>query len=219
MLVHIVYCHPSEDSLTAQVRDAFIRGLDAAGVSHTISDLYKQGFSTDMTEREYLRDAYYNLMPPLADDVIREQALINAADSLVFIYPLFWTEAPAKLVGWFDRVWSYGFAYGQDELLELTTRLSPGQAEKLGLNVVPMKRLDRALFIVIAGNTAETLEEQGRLTAMRTVMLEDRIYDRAAVKELVLLGGTERNTPEQRERMAVLHLQSAYDLGTSFKYG
>ena len=30
-----------------------------------------------------------------------------------FIYPVFWTEAPAKLVGWFDRVWSYGLAYGE----------------------------------------------------------------------------------------------------------
>jgi hypothetical protein len=29
--VHIVYCHPSEDSLTAAVRDAFIKGLDVSG--------------------------------------------------------------------------------------------------------------------------------------------------------------------------------------------
>jgi NAD(P)H dehydrogenase (quinone) len=108
--VHIVYCHPSEDSLTAEIRDAFIKGLEDSGKSYTISDLYKQGFKADMTEAEYLRDAYYNDALPLADDVLAEQALIYASDALAFIYPVFWTEAPAKLVGWFDRVWSYGYA-------------------------------------------------------------------------------------------------------------
>ena len=42
-----------------------------------------------------------------------EHEKINSSDAIVFIYPVFWTEAPAKLVGWFDRVWSYGFAYGE----------------------------------------------------------------------------------------------------------
>jgi len=201
MHAHIVYCHPSEDSLTAQVRDAFLEGLSAAGHSSTISDLYKDGFSTDMAEQEYLRDAYYALEPPLEEDVIREQASIQATDALVFIYPVFWTEAPAKLKGWFDRVWRYGFAYGQDAAIEA--------------GLVPMKKLDLALFVAIAGHSAEALEEQGRLEAMRNVMLGDRIYDRAAKKELILLGGTERSDPDLRKRMTSQHLKTAYDLGVS----
>jgi len=203
MNTHIVYCHPSEDSLTARVRDAFLEGLKAAGHSHTISDLYKDGFSTDMTEQEYLRDAYYTLEPPFAEDVIREQSLIQGADALVFIYPVFWTEAPAKLKGWFDRVWRYGFAYGQDVALDA--------------GLMPMKRLDLALFIAIAGHSAEALEEQGRLGAMRNVMLGDRIYDRAAKKELVVLGETERSDPDLRGRMAEQHLKTVYDLGVDLE--
>ena len=199
MHVHIVYCHPSEDSLTSQVRNAFLHGLNDTDHSHTISDLYKNNFNTDMTEQEYLRDAYYNIAPPLSDDVVREHELINAANALVFIYPVFWTEAPAKLVGWFDRVWRYGFAYGQDEAVAAGLR--------------PMKKLDQALFIAIAGHTAEALEEQGRLQAMRTIMLEDRIFDRATEKEMVLLGGTERSDPDLRERMAEQYLRTAYNLG------
>lgn len=31
-----------------------------------------------------------------------EQEKIQNSDAIVFIYPIFWTEAPAKLVGWFD---------------------------------------------------------------------------------------------------------------------
>ena len=113
MKVFIVYCHPSENSFTRCVRDEFIKGLKDAGYEYTVSDLYKMDFKTDMTEQEYLRDAYYRNTPDLADDVLDEQAKINTSDAIVFIYPVFWSEAPAKLVGWFDRVWSYGFAYGE----------------------------------------------------------------------------------------------------------
>ncbi|MDR3314938.1 MAG: NAD(P)H-dependent oxidoreductase [Coriobacteriales bacterium] len=92
---HIVYCHPSGDSLTSEVRDAFIKGLDDSDKTHTISDLYGQDFQTDITESEYLRDAYYDNKLPLAADVLVEQELVNAANALVFIYPVFWSEAPA----------------------------------------------------------------------------------------------------------------------------
>jgi len=202
--VHIVYCHPSEDSLTAEVRDAFICGLNDAGTAHTISDLYKQGFQTDLTEAEYLRDAHYNLAPPLTADVRAEQALVNAADALVFIYPVFWTEAPAKLVGWFSRVWRYGFAYGTDGDLSST----PG-----GTRVQPMRTLEKALIIACAGNTKEALLEQGRLQSMENIMLGDRIHDRAKQKEFILLGGTERSDGARREAMRVQHIETAYQQG------
>jgi len=84
MKVFIVYCHPSEDSFTSCIRDAFINGLKDAGHEYTVSDLYRMDFKTDMTEKEYLRDAYYRNTPDLADDVLAEQAKINASDAIVF---------------------------------------------------------------------------------------------------------------------------------------
>ena len=88
-----------------------------------MSDLYKMNFKTDMSEKEYLRDSNYSTEPGLESDVLAEQAKINSADAIVFIYPVFWTEAPAKLVGWFDRVWSYGFAYGDKTMKVLDKAL------------------------------------------------------------------------------------------------
>ncbi len=208
MHVHIVYCHPSENSLTAEARDAFIQGLEDAGKTCTMSDLYNMDFLTDMTEAEYLRDAFYDTKPPLAPDVLAEQRLINSADALVFIYPVFWTEAPAKLVGWFDRVWSYGFAYGAEE----TKGGSNKEVYQPGTTIQPMKTLEKALVIAIAGNTKETLQEQGRLQSMENVMLDDRIHDRARQKEFVLFGGTERNNVSLRAQMRDEHLKTAYRL-------
>lgn len=205
MHVHIVYCHPSEDSLTAKVRDGFIAGLENAGKTYTISDLYKMDFRTDMSEEEYLRDACYNNDLPLSDDIYAEQQRINASDALVFIYPVFWTEAPAKLVGWFDRIWGYGFAYCPED---------PGERPE-GMNLAkPIKTLDKALVIACAGASEERLAEQGRLRSMRNVMLDDRIFDRATEKEFVLLGGTERNNAELREAMLEQHPKTAYTLAT-----
>jgi len=60
MKVFIVYCHPSEDSFTRNVRDSFIKGIVDSGNEFEISDLYKMNFKTDMSEKEYLRDSNYN---------------------------------------------------------------------------------------------------------------------------------------------------------------
>ena len=57
MKIFIVYCHPSEDSFTKNMCDAFIKGVTDSGNEYIISDLYKMGFQTDMTEEEYIRDA------------------------------------------------------------------------------------------------------------------------------------------------------------------
>ena len=61
--VFIVYCHPSEDSFTRNVRDSFIKGIVDSGNEYILSDLYKMDFKTDMSEKEYLRDANYNEVP------------------------------------------------------------------------------------------------------------------------------------------------------------
>ena len=113
MKVFIVYCHPSEDSFTRNLRDAFIKGITDSGNEYIMSDLYAMDFDAVMSEKEYLRDANYRNTPDIAADILNEHEKINSSDAIAFIYPVFWTEAPARLVGWFDRVWTYGFAYGE----------------------------------------------------------------------------------------------------------
>jgi NAD(P)H dehydrogenase (quinone) len=157
MKVFIVYAHPSEDSFTRHIRDSFIRGLETGGHSYILSDLYKMNFTTDMNEAEYLREGYYRSDLPVPEDVAAEQKKINRSDIIVFIYPVFWTDAPAKLVGWFDRVWTYGFAYGDNRT---------------------MKQLEKGLVLCVAGNTMEYFHETGLLDALKKVMLRDRLFDR-----------------------------------------
>ncbi len=193
MKVFIVYCHPSEDSFTKNMCDEFIRGITDSGNEYIISDLYKMGFHADMTEEEYLRDANYRNTPNVAEDVLAEQEKINSADAIAFIYPVFWTEAPAKLVGWFDRVWSYGFAYGEKT----------------------MKVLDKAMILCSAGNPIERLEEFGLLDSMKRVMLGDRLFGRAKQMEFIVFDNTSRENT-LREKNWDVNLQKAYEIGKGF---
>jgi len=190
MRVFVVYCHPSEDSFTKNMCDAFIRGIADSGNEYIISDLYKMGFQTDLMEEEYLRDANYRNTPNVAEDVLAEQEKINSADAIAFIYPVFWTEAPAKLVGWFDRVWSYGFAYGEKT----------------------MKVLDKAMILCSAGNPIERLEEFGLLDSMKRVMLGDRLFGRAKQMEFIVFDNTSRENA-LREKNWDVNLQKAYEIG------
>ena len=190
MKAFIVYCHPSDDSFTRNMRDAFIKGITDSGNEYVLSDLYKMDFKSDITEAEYLRDAYYKNTPEVASDVLAEHKKINSSDVIVFIYPVFWTEAPAKLVGWFDRVWSYGFAYGDKK----------------------MKLLDKGLIMCSAGNPMERLEKFGLLNSMKKVMFGDRLINRVTKTEFVVFENTSREKSE-RESFWDENLKKAYELG------
>ena len=194
MKVFIVYCHPSKTSFTHQILQSFIKGLTDGGHEFVLSDLYEMDFRTDMTEDEFMRETYYRADLPVSADVKAEQDKIEAADAIVFVYPVFWTEAPAKLVGWFDRVWSCGYAYADCN----------------------MKILDKALFLAPAGKTMQSLEETGNKKAMETVMLSDRINQRAREKSMVFFDGITHYDEEQSAQMKPIHLEKAYRLGREF---
>jgi len=191
MNVFTVYCHPGADSFTREVKDSFIAGLESAGHSHIISDLYAMNFNSDMSESEYLREAYYRRELPLPDDVRAEHKKINASDAIAFIYPVFWSDAPSKLVGWFDRVWTYGFAYGDNR---------------------GMKQLEKGLVLCVAGNTLEYFDRTGLGDAMKKVMLDDRLFDRVKHKEMIILDATSRELAE-RELNREGHLKRAFEAG------
>ena len=191
MRIFIVYAHPSADSFTREVRDAFISGLESSRHEYILSDLYEMNFVTDMSEKEYRREAFYRLDFPLPADVKAEHEKINSSDAIVFIYPVFWSEAPAKLVGWFDRVWTYGFAYGDNRKIKV---------------------LEKGLALCVAGNTLEYFEETGLEEAMRRVMLQDRLFDRVKAKEMIIFDATSRELAE-RELNRERHLKRAFDAG------
>lgn len=173
--VHLVYAHPSERGFTREIRDAFVAGLERAGHTYSISDLYAMDFRSELSLAEYERESAYLADGPVPDDVAAEQAKLNAADVWAFVYPVWWTDCPARMKGWFDRVWTVGFSHKPAR---------PRQA-------------DKAIVLCTAGYTAEQLESNGCYQAMKTVMLYDRIGTKARDKEFVVFGGSVLRTAEE----------------------
>lgn len=197
MKILIIYCHPSDNSFTARMKDEFIRGLKDSDHEYQLLDLYRLDFNETFSEKEYLREAFYNDNIEIPEDIKQYQELINKNDALVFIYPVFWTEAPSKLVGWFQRVWTYSYAYGK----------SAG-----------MKQLDKVLMLVSMGGDLHEEIRQQQLEAMKVVMLGDRIGNRAKTKEMIVFDRMSRDYPE-REYNFNDNLKRVYQIGKDFKSG
>jgi NAD(P)H dehydrogenase (quinone) len=137
-----------------------------------ISDLYAMNFLTDMTEQEYEREGFAKTEMPISKDVNEEHSKIEKADCIVFLYPVWWSDCPAKLKGWFDRVYSVGYAYGHNPKLQ------------------KMKTLKYGVVICTAGHPNDFLNEIGIAQSMQNIMLDDRLGKRFENKEMLLLGGT-----------------------------
>ena len=84
-----------------------MNGLGAAGHSVEVADLYGEGFDPIFHDTDYVQFQGR----PMPDDVIAEQRRIDRCDALAFVAPVWWLGLPALLKGWFDRVWSNGWAY------------------------------------------------------------------------------------------------------------
>jgi NAD(P)H dehydrogenase (quinone) len=127
MKVLLVFAHPEPRSLNAALRDVAVAELKAQGHDVEVSDLYADGWKSEVDRADF------PLLAPelrlkvaaashdgfeaqaLTPDVLAEQEKLRWADVLILQFPLWWFTMPAILKGWVDRVFSYGFAYGVGE--------------------------------------------------------------------------------------------------------
>ncbi len=197
MHVYILFAHPSQNSFNKEVLETFVKGLEDAGHTHEIGDLYRMDFESDMDLAQYEREVGLDPQAPVPDDVRAEQEKVNQADALAFIYPVWWSDCPAKLKGWFDKVWSYGYAYFYDDNEERFTQIN----------------IQKALVICSAGHPEEHLEETGIAESMRRIMLNDRLLG-IGVREarMDILGGMMPQDDTYRQE----NLEKVYGLGRSF---
>ncbi len=185
MHVFIVYAHPAEDSFNRYVLETFKSGLFEAGHTYEVSDLYKMDFKSEMNDDQYQREVCMDPAAPIPDDVKMEQEKIDRADRLVFIYPVWWSDCPAKMKGWFDRVFTHGYAYFYDSWETRHTKIE----------------IDKAIVICSTGHPIEHLEETGIAQSMRTIMLNDRLLG-VGVKQayMEILGSMMPNDDSMREQ-------------------
>jgi putative NADPH-quinone reductase len=114
----VVHAHPLADSLVAAARERVLRGLAAAHAEVRVNDLYADGFEPEFTAHDKATHKEPGVVPALqgyVDD-------LRWCDTLVLVYPTWWSGQPAILKGWIDRVWVNGVAW---ELPDGADRLRP----------------------------------------------------------------------------------------------
>jgi len=107
MKVLIVFTHPNPNSFNHALLENVSEGLKQAGHEVKIKDLYQENFDP-ILKAEDLAQLQQGITP---EKIAKEQEQLLWADSLIFIYPLWWFDRPAMLKGWFDIVLTNGLAF------------------------------------------------------------------------------------------------------------
>jgi 1,4-dihydroxy-2-naphthoate octaprenyltransferase len=104
MNVLLILGHPRKDSFCASLASAYEKGARRSGVNIKMLSLADLHFNLNVTFAEPQDQ-------PPEDDIVKAQKLIQWADHLVFVYPVWWGMMPALLKGFIDRVFIPGFAF------------------------------------------------------------------------------------------------------------
>ena len=130
MNVLLVFAHPERRSFNGAMFDTAQATLQAAGHTVVTSDLYRMGFDPVSSRRNFVsvKDVNYLKLQAeemwssevggFAPDVEAEIAKIEAADLMIWQFPLWWFGLPAMLKGWVDRVFAMGRTYGNGHIYE-----------------------------------------------------------------------------------------------------
>lgn len=113
MRVAVILAHPNRDSFAHEIARRATGGLIAGGHDVELIDLHAIDFRAAMSTAE--RAAYHS-QSPILDPLVQHHAdLVRAIDTLVFVYPTWWSGLPAILKGWLERVLLPGVGFHFDE--------------------------------------------------------------------------------------------------------
>jgi len=128
--VLIVLSHPERKSFNGALFDTAVETLTAAGHAVITSDLYRLDFDPVSSRANFKQQKNPDYFKPqleemhaaetgsFASELEAEIRKLEAADLVVFQFPLWWFGLPAILKGWVDRVFAMGRAYGSGRIYE-----------------------------------------------------------------------------------------------------
>ncbi len=103
----LIYSHSNPKSYTKAVLESILNSLNTRNVKVNVLDLYKEKLNPVLLVDNEHRRRDLHIDPETT--VYRK--MIEEADHLVFIYPVWWHGFPAILKGFIDRVIASDFVY------------------------------------------------------------------------------------------------------------
>ncbi len=153
----VVVHHPRADSLTRAAFERVMAGLDAGGHQTRVIDLEDENFDPRLTAFE---QEHHIGDPADRPDLASHVDALRWAQRIVLVYPTWFGGQPARLKGWFDRVWMHDVAF---TLPDGATRIHAKLRNVKRIDIVTSHGSSR-LVNLIQGNG-------GRLTVFRSLRL------------------------------------------------
>lgn len=107
MKVLIIFGHPNPDSFNGLILAAIKKKLTEKSYEFIVKNLYDSNFNPMLTMGDFIKMKNGSI----SDDIAIEHLDVGWANTLIFIYPVWWSGPPAIVKGWFDRVLTDGFAF------------------------------------------------------------------------------------------------------------
>eukprot|EP00826_Nyctotherus_ovalis_P056882 TRINITY_DN7760_c0_g1_i11.p1 TRINITY_DN7760_c0_g1~~TRINITY_DN7760_c0_g1_i11.p1 ORF type:complete len:218 (-),score=45.14 TRINITY_DN7760_c0_g1_i11:39-692(-) len=101
----IVYAHPYAKSFCHSILEMLTSALTPG--TFAVRDLYALKFNPVLSPDELMNIRHSKVLPEIAE----EQEYIREAKNISFVYPVWHAGPPAILKGYWDRVFTRGFAY------------------------------------------------------------------------------------------------------------
>lgn len=147
----VIYSHPNPESFNRAILKAVTGELESKGVEYKVKDLYEMNWNPVLSAKDF-QEMQSGVIP---EDVLAEQRDVAWADTLIFIYPIWWAEQPAMMKGWLDRVFSEGFAY----------KVKDGDAKGMLAD-------KKAVVITTSGGEKWAMKQSGMIDAIEKSMIE-----------------------------------------------
>jgi putative NADPH-quinone reductase len=192
MRVAVILAHPNPDSFAHELARRATIGLRAGGHDVELVDLHAIGFRAAMSTEE--RAAYHG-ESPILDPIVEAQAdLVRSVDTLVFVYPTWWSGLPAILKGWLERVLVPGIGFRFDER---SGKVRPG-----------LTNVRRLIGISTYGSPrwyVRAIHDNGRRTLMRALRLSCGLR---TSRRWLAMYAIDTTTPSERGEFAA-HVERA----------
>lgn len=104
MNILVINCHPTPESYNAALCASYIDGARASGATVQLLEIGKLHFNPSL-------QFGFSQRVELEPDLVKAQELIQWADHLVWVHPVWWGGLPAVTKGFIDRVFLPGFAF------------------------------------------------------------------------------------------------------------
>ncbi len=166
----VIFAHPVPGTYPFAVLETVIKTLRDQGDVVDKLDLYEDGFDPRFTREDHSH--FWG--GPKPKDVQRYHQMVEKADRLVFVYPVYWWGMPAIMKGWIERVFTGDWAYVYGD----------GVADRGQAGLKGLLQNRPTLLLGIGGSTERTYTRYGYDEAMRT-NIDVGVFSYCGIRDVV----------------------------------